>query len=97
MKFRDHRRRVAVVCEILVCCRVGPVLASVIVRRCNLCNDTFHFFGDELVRCGFLSKSINHEQTFYGTTRLGLDFLRKFGELQELVAPLEQNFGKLLF
>lgn len=96
MKFRGHRRRVAVVSEILVCCRVGPVLAAVIVRRCNLCNDTFHFFCDELVRCGFLSKSINHEQTFYGTTRLGLDFLRKFNELQVSVAPLERSFGKLL-
>ena len=71
-------------------------MAVVITRRCNLCNDTFHFFVDELVRCGFLSKSINHEQTFYGSSRLGLDFLRKFGELQGLVAPLEGSFGKLL-
>jgi predicted transcriptional regulator len=69
----------------------------VIVRRCNLCNDTFHFFCGELVRCGFLSKSMNNGQVFYGSTRLGLDFLRKFAELQGLVAPLEQNFGKLLF
>ena len=97
MKFKGYRRRVAVICEILMCCRSGPLLNSVISRRCNLCNDTFHFFCDELVRCGFLSKSINHEQTFYGTTRLGLDFLRKFSELQELVAPLERSFGKLLF
>ena len=72
------------------------MLASVIVRRCNLCNDTFHFFCDELVRCGFLSKSSNHDQVFYGTSRLGLDFLRRFGELQGLVAPLERSFGKLL-
>jgi predicted transcriptional regulator len=74
----------------------GPVLAAVITRRCNLCNDTFHFFSDELVRQGFLSKSINNEQIFYGTTRVGLDFLRRFNELQVSAAPLERSLGKLL-
>lgn len=79
-----------------MCCRSGPVIAAVVARRCNLNNDTFHFYVDELTCKGYLSRTWLGDQAVYSTAPLGVAVLRKFGELQVLVAPLERSFGKLL-
>jgi predicted transcriptional regulator len=80
-----------------MCCRASPVLASVIGRRCNLCNDAFHFYVDDMCHKGYLSKKWNGDgRAVYITAPKGFDVLKKFSELQMLVLPLEQSFGKLL-
>ena len=95
-KKKPNRHRLTVVCDILACCRMGPLLGTVIVRRCNMNNDTFHLFEKCLVDNGFLSRSCNNGSVFYGITRLGLDFLRKYDELQVLVKGLERGLGVLV-
>lgn len=59
-------------------------------------NDTFHFYVDDMCHKGYLSKNQVDGQAVYCTTRLGLDVLQRFSELQTYVAPLEHVLGRLL-
>lgn len=90
---RDRLRRVY---SILVCCRTGPVLSEDIQRRCNLNSVSFNFFVGGLVSCGFLSKSYGGGHVFFVTSRLGLDFIRRYVELQSVGQPLIVVFGDVL-
>ncbi len=91
-----RRPWVRVIYEVLVCCNAKPALTEHICRRANLSNSSFHRVAADLVSCGFLSESEVEGHVFYLTTRLGFEFVRKYGELRIVARPLERFFGDTL-
>lgn len=91
---RRQRSRFQIICDVLMACNGKPLLPSVICRRANLGDYLFKEVTAWLVLCGFLSeKRFGDRKVYYVTSAAGLEFVRRFRDLQEYARPLEGFLG----
>lgn len=94
-KRHSKRHWLTIIYEILICCNGKPVRAPIIYRRANLGYSLFKKLVDGLVSCGFLSEMNVNGKVAYRTSQRGLDFVKKYSDVESLVRPLEVFLGDL--
>jgi len=88
-----NRGRIDMIVDVLQACNPGMVKSHVMLRA-NLNSIVATYLLSHLMSRKLIRTNVEDGSTFYYTTVLGLDFLRKYGELSSILAD-EPNQGRL--